>query len=70
MGAKIMTDLQDFLAAIEARKAALCLTDTTAEIEAVRNAGGQRTPEKRALLRRALEQAEEARIVSGATSRF
>ena len=37
---------------VTARKAALDMLDTPAEVEAMRNKGGNRTPAKRELLRR------------------
>ncbi len=48
-----MVTLQDFLADIERRKLELGMVDTPASVEAMRNKGGQRTEEKRELLRRA-----------------
>lgn len=45
--------LEELLAAIEARKAALGLRDTPDTTEALRNKGAGRTPEKRELLKRA-----------------
>lgn len=47
-----MTTLRTFLAAVEARKASLGMSDTPAATEAMRNKGACRTPEKRELLRR------------------
>ncbi len=49
-----------FLSGIKARKAALGMIDTPAEVEAMRNKGGRRTPEKRELLRRVEERARAA----------
>ncbi|HEY0203760.1 MAG TPA: hypothetical protein VGC15_06405 [Acetobacteraceae bacterium] len=40
------------MADIEARRAALGMKDTPAEVGTMRNKGGRRTPEKRELLRR------------------
>ena len=54
-----MTSLRDFLARVEARKAALGMSDMPAATEAMRNKGARRTPEKRELLRRV-----EARAVA------
>jgi len=45
---------------VNARKAALHMLDTQAEIEALRNKGANRTPAKRELLRRAEERARDA----------
>ena len=47
-----MMTLDQFLADIKARKAALGMVDTPAEVETMRNKGGRRTPEKWELLRR------------------
>ena len=47
--------VQDFIAAIEARKRELGITETM--IEAARNSGQPRTPAKRALLRTMRERA-------------
>jgi hypothetical protein len=52
--------LKDFLAEVEARKRALGMVDTPESIEAMRNKGANRTPEKRELLRRAGERARAA----------
>jgi hypothetical protein len=52
--------LKDFLAEVEERKRALGIVDTPESIEAMRNKGGQRTPEKRELLRRVEERARAA----------
>ena len=57
-----MMTLDQFLADIEARKAALGITDTPEEVEAMRNKGGRRTPEKRELLRRVEERAHAAGV--------
>ena len=46
---------------VRARKALLGMIDTPAEIEALRNKGAARTPEKRELLRRARRRARAAR---------
>jgi hypothetical protein len=54
--------LEDLLARIEARKKALGMTDTPAEVEALRNSGLNRTPEKRELLRRMEQRAIEAGV--------
>ncbi len=51
-----------FLADIKARKAALGMKDTPAEVETMRNKGGRRTPEKRKLLRRVEERARSAGV--------
>lgn len=48
-----MVKLRDFLATIEARKAALGMSDTPTATEAMRNKGAGRTAAKRELLRRA-----------------
>ena len=53
-------NLQDYLAKIEARKAELGLLDTPERTDAMRNKGGNRTPEKRELLRRIEERARAA----------
>ncbi len=50
--------LQAFVAAVEARKRALGVTD--AEILAARNDGGRRTPAKRAMLARIRARARAA----------
>ncbi|MBB2164352.1 hypothetical protein HLH26_07315 [Gluconacetobacter sp. 1b LMG 1731] len=55
-----MRDLDSFLAEVRARKAQLGLIDTPERTEAMRNRGGRRTPEKRALLRRIDERARAA----------
>ena len=52
--------LFDYLEAVRARKAALGLADTPESVEAMRNKGGNRTPAKRALLRRAARRAKAA----------
>jgi hypothetical protein len=52
--------LQTLLERTEKRKAALGLVDTAAATEAMRNKGARRTPQKRALLRRAEERAKGA----------
>ena len=57
-----MMTLDQFLADIKARKAALGMIDTPAEVEAMRNKGGRRTPEKRELLRRVEERARTAGV--------
>ena len=54
-----MITLRDFLAQVEARKAALGMSDTPAATEVMRNKGARRTSEKRELLRRV-----EARAVA------
>ncbi len=56
---KTMT-LNDLLSRIDERKRVLGLPDTLAVTEALRNKGGNRTPEKRALLRRAELRARQA----------
>jgi len=43
--------LDALITRVEARKAALGLTETASETEAMRNKGANRTPEKRELLR-------------------
>lgn len=55
-----MMTLHQFLSGIRLRKAALGMADTPDEIEAMRNKGGRRTPEKRELLRRLEGRAREA----------
>ncbi len=55
-----MESLFDFLARIEARKAALGIVETPERAEALRNKGENRTPEKRELLRRCAERARAA----------
>ena len=57
-----MMTLHQFLSDIKARKAALGMTDTPERVEAMRNKGGRRTPEKRELLRRVEERAREAGV--------
>ena len=55
-----MESLYDFLAQVQARKAALGWTDTPERTEALRNKGHNRTPEKRELLRACAERARAA----------
>lgn len=55
-----MRNLDSFLAEVRARKRQLGLVDTPERTEAMRNRGENRTPEKRALLRRIEERAREA----------
>lgn len=55
-----MESLFDFLARIEARKAALGIIETVERAESLRNKGANRTPEKRELLRRCAERARIA----------
>ncbi len=57
-----MMTLDQFLADIKARKAALSMTDTPEEVEAMRNKSGRRTPKKRELLRRIEERARAAGV--------
>ena len=45
---------------VSARKAMLGMLDTPSEVEAMRNKGGSRTPEKRELLRRVEKRARSA----------
>jgi hypothetical protein len=52
--------LRALVAGIEARKAAAGMIDTPAVVEAMRNKGARRTPEKRELLRRAETRAKAA----------
>ncbi len=52
--------LDRFLADIKARLADLGMKDTPEEVEAMRNKGRRRTPEKRELLRRVEERARAA----------
>ena len=52
MGVENMITLRDYLAQVEARRARLGLKDMPASIEAMRNKGMSRTPQKRELLRR------------------
>jgi hypothetical protein len=52
--------LDDLLSQIDERKRVLGLTDTSAATEALRNKGGNRTQEKRELLRRAELRARQA----------
>jgi hypothetical protein len=54
------TKLADHLSRVRQRKQELGLDDTTAAVEAMRNRGGERTPEKRALLAAASERSEAA----------
>jgi hypothetical protein len=58
----LVLSLDEYLAAIEARRAALAMVDGPAETDAMRNKGGARTAEKRELLRRAAARAEAAGI--------
>jgi hypothetical protein len=60
----ITFQLPDYLARIDARKKALGMTDTRAEVEALRNSGLNRTPEKRELLRRMEQRAIAAGVKS------
>ena len=55
-----MVKLEDFLRGVEARKAALGMSDTPEQIDALRNKGLSRTPEKRQLLRQAAKRGEKA----------
>jgi hypothetical protein len=50
----------ELVAQIDARKAELGIAETPADVEALRNKGGRRTPEKRELLRRVAERARLA----------
>ena len=50
--------LNDLLRRVEARKKALGLESEADSVEALRNKGGKRTPEKRELLRRAAARAK------------
>lgn len=52
--------LVDLIAHVEARKAELGIAWTDSDIEALRNNGAARRPEKRELLRRAAERAKTA----------
>ena len=52
-----MESLYDFLAAVQARKAALGWIDTPERTEALRNKGHARTPEKRELLQACADRA-------------
>ena len=54
--------LVDLLERARARKRALGLTETPEQVDALRNPGGRRTPEKRALLRRAAARATAAGV--------
>ncbi len=56
----ILTTLHNLIAWADARKAGLGMVDDAATTEALRNKGGQRTPEKRELLRRAEARARAA----------
>lgn len=56
------TKLTDFLAARQARAERAGVTFTPDYIEALRNKGGRRTPEKRAALRRIEERCAEAGV--------
>ncbi len=55
-----MIELRDFLSGVAARKTAIGLRENAADIEAMRNKGARRTPEKRELLRRAEKRAVAA----------
>lgn len=55
-----MVMLRDFLARIETRKAALGMSETPTAVEAMRNKGARRTPQKRELLRRTIIRARAA----------
>ena len=57
-----MMTLDQLLADIKARKAALGIEDTPEKVEAMRNKGGRRTPEKQELLRRIEERTRVAGI--------
>ena len=53
-------NLTDHLQQVERRKAAMGLADTPARVDALRNKGASRTPEKRELLARAAVRARAA----------
>ena len=55
-------DLATHLERVRARKAELGLVDTPERVEALRNKGTNRTPEKRELMRRVEERAREAGV--------
>ena len=55
-----MITLQKLLAGVQARKAALGMANTPESVEALRNKGANRTPEKWELLRRCAERARAA----------
>ena len=57
-----MLTLDQFLSDIRTRKAALGMVDTPEAVEAMRNKGGHRTPEKRELMRRVEERARAAGV--------
>jgi hypothetical protein len=52
VGFVVRVKLNELLDVIEARKAAIGMRDTPEMIDAFRNKGARRTPEKRELLRR------------------
>ena len=52
--------LDDLLKGVRAKKIELGIIDTPASIEALRNKGGDRTPEKRAMLAAAEKRARAA----------
>jgi hypothetical protein len=52
--------LHDLIARTEARKAALGIVQTPAEAGALRNKGATRLPQKRELLRRLADRAQDA----------
>jgi hypothetical protein len=52
--------LSDLLSDIQSRKQKIGYADTEGTTEALRNKGGRRRPEKRALLRRVEERAKKA----------
>ena len=53
----VTISMADFTAQIEARKREIDMVDDAATTEAMRNKGGNRTPEKRVLLARIEERA-------------
>lgn len=55
-----MKRLEDYWAEIEQRKLSLGLQDTPERTEMLRNKGGNRTPDKRELLKRAEQRARDA----------
>ena len=56
----IRMSLDDLLKGVRAKKIELGIIDTPASIEALRNKGGDRTPEKRAMLAAAEKRARAA----------
>ena len=60
MNVVVRVKLNELLEEIEARKASIGMRDTPETVEAFRNKGAGRTPEKRELLKRIEERARAA----------